>query len=166
VRLCVHFYVHDSWSRISNPKQPNCKKSVWPPRRPLWKKDVKSKVAAKKWLDGRLIAKILIMTIQVNLCCLLHVSLGFDTKFTWIVVIKIFAISLPSNHFLAAYFDFTSFFTKAFLGATHFFTVGLFWIRFHFFLQLHILCITSILPSLIKCLLLSIFLPLAELCTG
>jgi len=31
------------------------------------KKDVKSKVAAKKWLDGRLIAKVLIMTIQVNL---------------------------------------------------------------------------------------------------
>jgi len=31
------------------------------------KKDVKSKVVAKKWLDGRLMAKILIMTIQVNL---------------------------------------------------------------------------------------------------
>jgi len=31
------------------------------------KKDVKSKVAAKKWLDGRVMAKILIKTIQVNL---------------------------------------------------------------------------------------------------
>jgi len=32
------------------------------------KKDVKSKVAAKKWLDGGgLMAKILITTIQVNL---------------------------------------------------------------------------------------------------
>jgi len=31
------------------------------------KKDVKSKVAAKKWLDGRQMAKILIMAIQVNL---------------------------------------------------------------------------------------------------
>jgi len=30
-------------------------------------KEVKSKVAAKKWLDGRLMAKILIMKIQVNL---------------------------------------------------------------------------------------------------
>jgi len=36
------------------------------------KKDVKSKVVARKWLDGRLIAKILIMKIQLNLCCLLH----------------------------------------------------------------------------------------------
>jgi len=31
------------------------------------KKDVKSKVVAKKWLDGRPVAKILITTIQVNL---------------------------------------------------------------------------------------------------
>jgi len=29
-----------------------------------------------------LMAKFLITTIQVNLCCLLHVSLGFGTKFT------------------------------------------------------------------------------------
>jgi len=29
-------------------------------------KDVKSKVAAKKWLDGRVMAKILITTIQVK----------------------------------------------------------------------------------------------------
>jgi len=31
------------------------------------KKDVKSKVAAKKWFNGRLMAKNLITTIQVNL---------------------------------------------------------------------------------------------------
>jgi len=49
---------------------------------PKKKKDVKSKVAAKKWLDGKLMAKILITTIQVNLCCLLHISLGFGIKFT------------------------------------------------------------------------------------
>jgi len=35
--------------------------------------------------------------------------------------IKIFAISLPSSHFLTATLDFTSFFTIAFLGAAHFF---------------------------------------------
>jgi len=52
--------------------------------------------------------------------------------------------------------DFTSFFTMALLGAAHFFTAGLFWIRFHFFCNC-VLCIASILPSLIKCLLLSTF---------
>jgi len=34
---------------------------------PIVKKDVKSKVAAKKWFDGRLMEKILITAIQVNL---------------------------------------------------------------------------------------------------
>jgi len=56
---------------LSNPKQLSCKK--WAaPKNAVVKKDVKSKVAAKKC---RLNAKILITTIQVNLCCLLHVSL-------------------------------------------------------------------------------------------
>jgi len=34
---------------------------------PQCEKDVKSKVVAKKWFDGRLMAKILMTTIQVNL---------------------------------------------------------------------------------------------------
>ena len=57
-------------------------------------KDMKSKVAAKKWLRWyRLTAKkIIITTIQVNLCCPINVSLGYDTKFTQIAVIKVFAI--------------------------------------------------------------------------
>jgi len=42
------------------------------PKQVIVKKDVKSKVAGKKWLDGRLMAKILIPTIEVNLCCLLQ----------------------------------------------------------------------------------------------
>jgi len=58
---------------------PAVKKCV-APKKAIVKKDVKSKVAAKKWLDVRLMAKNLIMTIQVNLCCLLHVSLGFGKK--------------------------------------------------------------------------------------
>jgi len=37
----------------SNPKQPSCKK-VCSPQGGHCEKDVKSKVAAKKWLDGRL----------------------------------------------------------------------------------------------------------------
>jgi len=95
----------------SNPKQPSCAA----PKKAILKKDAKSKVVAKKWLDGKLMEKFLIMTIHMNLCCLLHISLGFGTKFTWIVISKIFAISLPSNHFLAATL---AFFT---MGATHFF---------------------------------------------
>jgi len=39
----------------SNPKQPSWKKCV-APKKAIVKKDVKSKVAAKKWLDGRLMA--------------------------------------------------------------------------------------------------------------
>ena len=39
----------------------------------------------------------------MNLCCLLQVSLGFGTKFTWIVIIKIFAINLPSQPFLGCH---------------------------------------------------------------
>jgi len=51
----------------SNPKQPSCKKKLCSPKKAIVKKDVKSKVVAKKWLDVRLMAKILITTIQVNL---------------------------------------------------------------------------------------------------
>ena len=35
---------------ISNPKQPSCKKKCAALRKAMVKKDVKSKVAAKKWL--------------------------------------------------------------------------------------------------------------------
>ena len=47
--------------------------------------------------------------------------LGFGTKFTRIVVIKIFLLIYHHSHFLAATLDFTSFFTLAFLGAAFFF---------------------------------------------
>ena len=57
-----------------------------------------------------------IVTIQVNLCCLLHVSLGFGTKLTWIAVIKFFAICLTSQSFLGSHFGYHIFFTTAFLG--------------------------------------------------
>jgi len=87
------------------------------------------------------------MTIQVNLYCLLHVSLA---KFTWIVFLKIFAISLPSSHFLAA-LDFTSFFTMAFLVAAHSFYS---WAVLDYSFCNCILYIASIL---LKCLLLSTF---------
>jgi len=47
--------------------QPSCKNKCTVPKKVIGKKDVKSKVAAKKWLDDRLMEKILIMTIQMNL---------------------------------------------------------------------------------------------------
>ena len=75
------------------------------------KKAVKSKGAAKTWVWWyRLMAKILITTIQVNLYCLIPASLGISTQFSWIVSITIFAINLyHHSHFLAATFDFTTF---------------------------------------------------------
>jgi len=123
---------------ISNPKQSSCKKSVWLPRMLLWKKMWNPKWAV---MAGGLKAKILIPTIQVNLCCLLHISLWFGTKFIWIVVIKFFAISLPSQPFLSRHFGFHIFFTSSFLRASHFFynCMGCFWIRFHFVLLFQII---------------------------
>ena len=76
--------------------------------------------------DSRLMAKILIATIQVNLCCLLYISLGFGTKFTWIVIIKIFAINLPSQPFLGHHLGFHIFSQRPSWGLHNFFTIGLF----------------------------------------
>jgi len=91
----------------SNPKQPSCKKVCAPPKKAIVKKDVKSKMVAKKWLDGRLMAKILIMTIQVNLVP--NPSETWQHKFTFI---NTFAISLPSSHFLAATLDISHLFSQ------------------------------------------------------
>jgi len=106
----------------SNQKHPSCKKkSVRPRRRPLWKKMWNLRWWPRNGCDGKLIAKILITTIQVNL--MLNLIWRRQHKFTWIVIIKIFAINLLYHHsrFLAATLDFTSFFTMAFLGVAHFF---------------------------------------------
>jgi len=86
------------------------------------KKDVKSKVAAKKWLDCRLKVKILMMTIHVNF----QIFGKGNTNSPELLLLIFFAVSLQSSHFLAATLDFTSFFT---MGCTLFFTAGLFWIR-------------------------------------
>jgi len=64
----------------SNPKQPSHKKKCAALKMPIGKKDVKSNVVAKKSHNGRLMTKKIISTIQVNLCFLLHVSLGFGTN--------------------------------------------------------------------------------------
>jgi len=77
------------------------------------KKDVNPRWQPRNGCDGRFIAKILITTIQANLCCLLHVSQGFGTKFT--------LLTYHHSHLLAASLNFTPFFTMAFLGAAHFY---------------------------------------------
>jgi len=58
----------------------------------------------------------------VNLCVLFQVSLGLGTKFTWIVVIKIFAIELLSQPFLGRHLWFHIFFHPGILGPHPFFT--------------------------------------------
>jgi len=66
----------------------------------------------KNGCDGRLIAKFLTMTIQVNLCRIWH----------QIVIIKNFAINLPSQPFLGRHFGFHIFLSLwPFWGCTLFF---------------------------------------------
>ena len=63
---------------------------------------------------GRLMTKILITTIQVNLVP--TPNGGGKHKFTWIVVIKTFANNLPSKPFLGCHLGFHIFFHPGLLG--------------------------------------------------
>jgi len=88
-------------SQLNLPQNNLAVKKVRPCLNGYCEKAVKSKGAAKKWLWWyRSMAKILITTIQVNLCCLIPTSLGISTRFTWIVVIKF----LPSAYTITAIF--------------------------------------------------------------
>ena len=70
--------------------------------------------------------KILITTIQMNL-----VPLGLGTKFTCIVVIKIFTINLPSQPFLGHHLGFHIFFHHSlFEGRNLFLQLGCFGLDF------------------------------------
>jgi len=67
----------------------------------------------------------------VNLCCLLRVSLWFGTTFAWIVIIKIFAISIPSQPFLSHHLRFHIFFHNGLLwGCTLFYSWAVFGLDF------------------------------------
>ena len=55
---------------------------------------------------------ILVMTIQVNLCCLLQVSLGSALNSPELSLLNFFCYH--HSHFLAATLDFTSFFMLGF----------------------------------------------------
>jgi len=107
---------------------------VWPPRRPLWKKMWNPRWLPRNGCNSRLIAKISIATIQVNLMPNHSGMWRRQHKFTWIVVINFLPLAYHHSHFLAATLDFTSFFTMAFLGAAHLFysRTVLDWILTHF----------------------------------
>jgi len=60
-------------------------------------------------------AKILIMTIQVNLVPNPSETWRRQHKLTWIVVIKFFTISLPSQPFLGCHLGFHIFFHNGLL---------------------------------------------------
>ena len=93
---------------------------MYGPKKAIAKKDVKSKVVAKKGCDGRLIAKVLIMTIQGNLVLNPSETWRRQTNSAEFSLLKFLLLAIAYDH-LAATLDFTSFFTMAFLGATHFF---------------------------------------------
>ena len=110
----------------SNIKQPSCKKSVQPPRMLLCKKMWNPKWRPRNDCDGRLNAKILIMIIQVNLVLNHSEMWRRQHRFTWIVVIKIFVFSLPSQPLLGCHFGFHIFFHNSILGPHTFLQLGCF----------------------------------------
>ena len=106
------------WNLIQN--SPAVKK-VRPSRMLLWKKMWNIKWWPRNGCDSRLKANILIMTVQWICVPNCTETWRRQHKFTWIVNIKIFAFSLPSQPFLGRHFIFHIFFTTAFLMAAPFF---------------------------------------------
>jgi len=95
-----------------------------------WEKMWNQRWWPRNGCNGRLMAKISIMTIWVNLCVLLQVSLGLSTSS------PLLKNSYHHNHFLAAIFDFTvTYFHLSFLGCT-LYTAWLFLYRYHLFFGL------------------------------
>ena len=67
--------------------------------------------------DGRLVGKKLIMTIQVNLVQNPSEKLGGgNTNSPELPLLKFLPLTYHHSHFLAATFDFTTFFTLVFMG--------------------------------------------------
>jgi len=84
------------------------------------------------YFDGKLKAKTLITTIQVNLCSMFHYNSAPNSP--EFLLLKFLPLAYHHSHFLATTWIPHLLFTKEFLGATPFFTAGLVWIKFHFFL--------------------------------
>ena len=110
------------------------KKGVRPLKRLWWKKMWNPRWRPRNGCDGRLMVKILITTIQVNLVPLGQLAQNSPE----LSLLKFLPLTYHHSHFLAATLDFTSFFTIAFSrAALLFLQLGCFLIRFHFFLYLY-----------------------------
>ena len=83
-------------------------------RKAMVKKDVNPRWRPRNGCDGRLMVKILIITIQVNF-------VKRHKNSPELSLLKFLPLTYHHSHFLAATLDFTSFFTIAFLRAAHFF---------------------------------------------
>jgi len=105
----------------SNLKQPSCKKNCVAPKRPLLKKMWNPRWRPRNGCDGRLMAKFLITTIQVNLVPNPSETRRRQHNSPELLLLKILPLAYHHSHFLAATLDFTSFSTMAFLGLHTFF---------------------------------------------
>jgi len=103
-----------------------------------WKKVVKSKVAAQKWLWWSDNGKI-INSNNSGEFVLPPPTGNRHQNSPELLLLKILPLSDHHSHFRAATFDFTTFFMLPFFAwAAPFFTVWLFLCRFHFFLQFNL----------------------------
>jgi len=91
------------------------------PQEGHFEKDAKSKVAAKNGCDGRLIAKILMMTIQLNLCCLSKFHYDLAPNSPELSLLKFLLLAYHHSHSWPPPWISHLFFKVAFLGAAHFF---------------------------------------------
>ena len=82
-------------------------KKVCALRKAMVKKDVNPRWQPRNGCDGRLMVKILIMTIQVNLVPLGQLAQNSPE----LLLLKFLPLTYHHSHFLAATLDFTSFFT-------------------------------------------------------
>jgi len=111
-------------------KEPKTAEEVCDPKKLIVKKMWNPRWWPRNGCDGKLMVKFLTTTIQVNLASIPSETWRKQYHITWIVVIKNFAISLPSQPFLGRHLGFYIFFHNGLFEAAHFFTAGLFWIRY------------------------------------
>jgi len=99
------------------------------PKKAIVKKDVKSKVAAKNGCDGRLIAKSLITTIQVNLVPNRSETGRGNTNSTKLALLKCLLLAYHHNHSWPPPWISHLFSQWLSWGPHTFLQLGCFWIR-------------------------------------
>ena len=120
--FCIHHWQQNTFKLLcwitkrieSTLKQPSCKKGAAHAKKTAWKKLWNPRWQPRSGCDGRIIAKFLITTIQVNLVPIPSEVWRRQHKFTWIVAIKKIAIILPSHPLLGRHLKFHNFFHAAF----------------------------------------------------